>query len=62
MAQRVKDPALQQLWHRSQLRLGFDPFPRNFHMLWMWLKRTKKKRKKEPDKRIKQEKNSFFSI
>ena len=26
MAQQVKDPALLQLWHGSQLQLGFDPF------------------------------------
>ena len=29
----VADPALQQLWHRSQLQFGFDPWPGNFHML-----------------------------
>ena len=29
-AQRAKDPALLQLQHRSQLELGFDPWPRNF--------------------------------
>ena len=25
----LKDPAWLQLWHRSQLRLGSDPWPRN---------------------------------
>ena len=28
-------PALLQLWHRLQLQLGFDPWPRNFDMLCM---------------------------
>ena len=28
-AQWVKDPALLQLWHRSKLRLRFDPWPGN---------------------------------
>ena len=37
----LKDLALPQLWHRSQLQLRsklqlrFYPWPRNFHMLWM---------------------------
>ena len=31
-AQWVKDPALLQLWRRSQLWLGFDPWPWNCHM------------------------------
>ena len=33
VAQGVKDPMLLQLWHRSQLRLRFSPWPGNFHML-----------------------------
>ena len=28
----VKDPALPQLWHRSQLWLGFDLWPWELHM------------------------------
>lgn len=35
MAQQVKDPALVQPWHRSQLQLAFNPWPKNFHMLWV---------------------------
>ena len=31
-AQWVKDPALPQLCRRSQLQLGFDPWPVNFHI------------------------------
>ena len=31
----VKDPALPQLWCRSQLWLGFHPWPRNSHMPWI---------------------------
>ena len=38
VAQWIKGPALPQLGHRSQLRLGFDPWPRNFHMPWVWPK------------------------
>ena len=30
MAQWVKDLALPQLWHRLQLQLGFNPWPREF--------------------------------
>ena len=39
----VKDPALPQLWHRSQLLLRFDPWPGNFHMMWVQPKKEKKK-------------------
>ena len=35
VAQSVKNLALPQLWHRSQLQLRFDPWPGNFHMLRM---------------------------
>ena len=31
--QQVKDPALLQLWRRSQLWLRFNPCPKNFHIL-----------------------------
>ena len=31
-----KDLAALQLWRRSQLWLGFHPWPGNFHMLKMW--------------------------
>ena len=34
LAHWVKDPAFPQLCYRSQLRLEFDPWPGNFHMLW----------------------------
>ena len=37
MVQRVKDVALPQLWCRSYLQLGFDPWPRNAHMPRGWL-------------------------
>ena len=30
----LKDLAGSQLWCRSQQRLGFSSWPRNFHMLW----------------------------
>ena len=35
----VKDPALLQLWPK----LRFDPWPGNFHMLWMQPKKGGKK-------------------
>ena len=31
----VKDAVLLHPWHRSQLHLGFDPWPGNFHMPWV---------------------------
>ena len=30
----LKDLVLPQLQHRSQLRLGFNPWPGYFHMPW----------------------------
>ena len=32
MTQGVTDLALLQLWHRAQLQLGSDHWPRSFHM------------------------------
>ena len=34
-AQVFKDLALPQLWGRPKVHLGFDPWPRNFHMPWV---------------------------
>ena len=34
--------ALLQLWCRSQLLLGFDLWPGNFHMPWVWPKKKNK--------------------
>ena len=39
----LKDPALLQLRHRSQLWLRFNPWPGNVHTLWV---QTFKKQKK----------------
>ena len=53
-AQQVKSPAWLQLWCRSQLQLGFDPWPRNVHMPHEWPKankQTKNKKKKEERKK-----------
>ena len=47
VAQWVKDPALPQVWPRSQLQLRFETWPRNFHMPWVHPKEKKKKKKKE---------------
>ena len=38
VAQQVEDLALSLLWH------GFDPWPQNFHIPWLW---QKKKRERE---------------
>ena len=52
VAQGVKDPALLQLWHRSKLWLGFEPWPGSFHMPWVWVKKEKKKGLAFPKLRI----------
>ena len=41
LARWVKDLALLQLCHRSQLQLRFDPWPVNFQMLRVWSKKKK---------------------
>ena len=41
LGQWVKDPALPQLWCRSKLWLGCNPWPRNFHMPRVQLKINK---------------------
>lgn len=43
VVQQIKEPVLLQLWCGSQLYLGSDPWPRNFHMLPVQLKKKKKK-------------------
>ena len=42
VVQQVKDPVLSLLWLVSPLWHGFDPWPRNFHILWVWPKKGKK--------------------
>ena len=44
MVQWVKDLVLLQLWCWLQLRLRFDPWPGNFHMLWVWPKKIMTKK------------------
>ena len=46
-AQWVQDPVLPQMQHRSQLRLGSDPWPRNSVCCRMSKKVGKKKKKKK---------------
>jgi len=41
LAQWFKDLALLQLWRKLHLRLGFDPWPENFHMPWVQPKKKK---------------------
>ena len=36
----VKDPVLSLLWAGSLLWLWFNPWPRNFCMLWVWPKKN----------------------
>ena len=43
VVQQVKDPALSLWWLRSLLRLGFDLWPGNSHMPWVWPEKKKKK-------------------
>ena len=40
----VKDPALPWWQCHSQVWLGFSPWPVNFHMLQVWLKKKRKKK------------------
>ena len=40
----VKDPALPQLWCRSQLQLRCDPWSRNFHVPWVQPKEINEKK------------------
>ena len=47
VVQLVKDPTLLQLWHRLQLQLGFNPWPRNFHMSRVQPKKEKRERERE---------------
>ena len=39
----LKDLALPQLCHRLQLQLRFNPWPGNFHMMWVQPQKKKKK-------------------
>ena len=32
----LRDLGLLQVQHRSQLQLGLNLWPENFHMVWMW--------------------------
>ena len=47
VVQWVKDLALPQLWYRWHPWLGFDPWPRNFHLPWVCPPPNKKRFKKE---------------
>ena len=42
VAQWVKNPALSLHWFELPPWHGFGPWPRNFHMLWAWPKKTPK--------------------
>ena len=47
MAQQVKDPALSLQGLELLLWYSFDPWPRNFHMLWAWAKKKKKEKERK---------------
>ena len=57
----LKDPALLQLWHRSQLRLRFSPWPGNFHMLWEQPFKNKQTNKQKNRPKLKQFSGGFVS-
>ena len=40
----VKDPVLPQLWHKLQLQLRLDPWPRNFHAQQVQSKKKKEEK------------------
>ena len=41
VAQQVKDSVLSLQWLRLLLWHGFDPWPGNFHVPWVWPKKKK---------------------
>ena len=41
LLRQIKDLALLQQWRKPQMQLGFDPWPGNFHILWIWPKMEK---------------------
>ena len=43
VAKQVKMLALLQIWRRSKLQLGFNPWSRNLYMLQVQLKKIRKK-------------------
>ena len=45
VVQWVKDQVLPHVWHRLQLWLRFDPWPKNFHTPQVQPKEEKKKKK-----------------
>ena len=51
VAQGVKDLALLQPWHRSQLWLGFHPWPRNIYMLLVQQEKERKEERKKGRKK-----------
>ena len=40
----VKDLVFPQLWHRSQMQVGLDPWPGNFHMPQVPAEKKRKKK------------------
>ena len=47
MAHPVKDLVLSSLWLGLLLWLGFNPWPGNFCILWVWPKKLKETKPKE---------------
>ena len=61
MAQQVKDLALSLQQLRSLICPGFDPWPRNFHLPWVWPKSKNKNKNKNKDKQNKTRKNKIMT-
>ena len=62
MAQKVKDPGLSVQWFKSMLWLGFDPWPRNFHLQSKRKEKKEKQTPKSPPKKAKNKKPKHFIL
>ena len=59
-AQLVKDLALPQLQHKSEVQLGLDSRPGSFHIPWVWPKKKKKVSYVENKESITKSENKVF--
>ena len=60
LARWVKDPALLELWYGLQLWLSLNPWPGNFHMLWVQPEMKGREKKKKKAKKPHQDKEACF--
>ena len=49
VAQQVKDQELSLQQLRSLLWCSFEPWPRNFHIPWMWAKKEEEEEEEEEE-------------